>query len=183
LAIRPAGWTPGKPVLAFPFSAAELLRFVEESMLPALLHWCEQDENDTAAFSCLESNPRARALAMFLAGGPDPTPEAHPAEASAPAEVVAAAVKAQASTEPAQAEPPTDRPVPKRVAVAELQPVWPSVLADINDASRNGLRAFAGAATGRGWHVERMRQWAAANWKLREPASVMSPHGWFHRQR
>lgn len=84
--------------------------------------------------------------------------------------------------EPADQAKPAET-VTRRVAVDKLLPVWPSIEADLNDASRNGLRADAGAPQGRGWHLERMRQWAARKGKLREPASILSLTRRVHRLR
>jgi len=76
LAVMPTGWTPGVPVLAFPFDAPGLLRFIEHATLPALLRWCDPDPNDPTALAGLEGHPKAHHLAMLLAGGIGRGPDA-----------------------------------------------------------------------------------------------------------
>ena len=64
-------------VLPFPFTARQLLQFAKYAMLPALCEWMEREAwhpplLEDPALRALECWPRARALALFLAGGPDP---------------------------------------------------------------------------------------------------------------
>ena len=72
LAVMPAGWRPGLPVLAFPCSASEIQRFADAATIPALLRWCEQDSGEVAAFEELSMHPAAYELAVLLAGGSGP---------------------------------------------------------------------------------------------------------------
>lgn len=64
-------------VLPFPYTAQQLLRFAEWSLLPELCNWMERDLwrpplRVSSELAALEDRPRAWALAQFLAGGPDP---------------------------------------------------------------------------------------------------------------
>ena len=74
LTVMPEGWRPGLPVLAFPCSASEIRRFIDATMIPALMRWREQDKDDATSFEGLSMHPVARDLAVFLADGPHPHP-------------------------------------------------------------------------------------------------------------
>lgn len=64
----------------------------------------------------------------------------------------------------------------KRCAlIAELERDWPSIVRNLSEASRNGLKAKAYSDTSKGWDVEKARSWAEANGKLKKnPAAA----GW-----
>ncbi len=79
-----------------------------------------------------------------------------------------------APQEPPQAAPAeASADIAKRTAlVARLQHEWPTIEADLNEASRNGLRDAARAGTHGFWRVDKAREWAQQRGKLRQKADV-----------
>lgn len=63
-----------------------------------------------------------------------------------------------------------------KALIAELEHEWPSIRADISEASRNGLSDVAHA--GKGWDVEHARTWADSRGKLSKPAQVHHLNEW-----
>lgn len=95
-----------------------------------------------------------------------------------------------AQQEPTQAAPTPDASadIAKRAAlVARLEHEWPTIEADLNEASRNGLREAAHAGKLGFWRVDKAREWAQQRGKLRQQADVRplnSPwHGAVHKHR
>ncbi|MDD2713446.1 MAG: hypothetical protein PHU77_11075 [Simplicispira sp.] len=79
---------------------------------------------------------------------------------------------------PTPVEPPlnatgagTQGVVMKRKAlVAALEHEWPTIEADLREASRNGLKDAAATGVHGDWHVEKTRAWALQKGKLKQAA-------------
>ncbi len=110
-----------------------------------------------------------------------PAPEASPAPAAPPVPLVMnvnvvnitqppapAPEQAPAAPEPATAPPPETTPAPMKTKalIADFEREWPSVAADIREASRNGLKDSAHAGRHGYWHPEKAREWAVSNGKM-----------------
>jgi len=84
---------------------------------------------------------------------------------------------AQQEPAPAAPTPEASADIAKRAAMAEdLRQEWPSIEADLNDASRNGLREAAYTGTHGFWFADKAREWARQRGKLRrsEPPQAIN---------
>lgn len=118
-------------------------------------------EVDTQSKMLADLESKRSALLRFFDGSPDAAiaqagqqqPEQSPAPASAE------------QVEPAHVAPAeASRILKKRVLVQKLQYKWPTIEADLSEASRNGLSAAA--HRGRGWCEMSAEKWADENGKL-----------------
>lgn len=66
----------------------------------------------------------------------------------------------------------------KRVLIDELLHVWPSIQADMQDATRNGLNDAAKIDKHGCWHLEGARDWARMHGKLRNGHGTTSSPVW-----
>ena len=72
-------------------------------------------------------------------------------------------------TAPAPVEPPST--VMKRKAlIAHLEHEWPTIEADLSEATRNGLKDAAATGKHGKWYVEKARAWAQQEGKLKQAA-------------
>ena len=71
--------------------------------------------------------------------------------------------------EPAPAEP-TPTIMKKKALIAQLEHEWPSIEADLKDATRNGLKDAAATGVHGEWFVEPARAWAQRKGKLKQAA-------------
>ncbi|HMN20194.1 MAG TPA: hypothetical protein PKA16_02255 [Ottowia sp.] len=152
------------PLLPFPFTCVELLEFEDatgnelRSRLPA-------DDGEALKRAGhlrqpqdprREVKPNAADIVRLLIG------DLRPEDMEPDGDEDAQAAQAEASAGTA-----------KRAAlVARLEHEWPTIEADLNEASRNGLGKAARAGTRGFWRVEKAREWAQQRGKLRQQASV-----------
>ena len=71
--------------------------------------------------------------------------------------------------EPAPAEP-TPTIMKKKALIAQLEHEWPSIEADLKEATRNGLKDAAAAGVHGEWRIEPARAWAQRKGKLKQAA-------------
>lgn len=64
----------------------------------------------------------------------------------------------------------------KKALIGEVLYEWPTVEADIREASRNGLKKEAHAGKHAEWDVDLARQWAKKNGKLKTAHAESHPH-------
>ena len=77
-----------------------------------------------------------------------------------------------------QATPAPERRILKRAALIEQhERDWPTIRADLNEASRNGLRAAASLGGGM-WSVDAARAWAEPRRKIRQASHAPEPATW-----
>jgi hypothetical protein len=91
----------------------------------------------------------------------------------------AAGVRA-AQGQPQQPAPAENRRILKAMAlIAELEHEWPSIRADIREASRRGNEDLKAANVKHGhWDVEIARKWADSRGKLSKPAQIHHLNEW-----
>ena len=58
----------------------------------------------------------------------------------------------------------------KKALIAQLEHEWPSIEADLKDATRNGLKDAAATGVHGEWFVEPARAWAQRKGKLKQAA-------------
>jgi hypothetical protein len=81
----------------------------------------------------------------------------------------------QAIKPPRQGAQPIQLGIMKRSAlVAAFKHEWPSIEADLSDASRNGLKGAAHTEMNRDWNADNARAWAKSKGKLKLESG---PHG------
>lgn len=62
----------------------------------------------------------------------------------------------------------------KKALIAALEHEWPSIEADISEATRNGLKAVGHAGEHGDWDKDKARAWAVSKGKIKQTASVHS---------
>lgn len=66
----------------------------------------------------------------------------------------------------------------KSALIAELSHVWPTIQADMQEATRNGLRDAAKVERHGHWHLEGAHDWARMKGKLKRESSAVLPGFW-----
>lgn len=83
---------------------------------------------------------------------------------------------------PLNEAPTPDEPAPtimkKKALIAHLKHEWPSIEADLKDATRNGLKGAADAGVHGDWRVEPARAWAQRKGKLKQAAPAHLLDAW-----
>lgn len=79
------------------------------------------------------------------------------------------AAQSPATPAPSPAEP-TPTILKKKALIAHLEHEWPSIEADLKDATRNGLKDAAATGVHGEWFVEPARAWAQRKGKLKQAA-------------
>ena len=62
----------------------------------------------------------------------------------------------------------------KSALIAEFEYEWPSIVEDISEATRNGLKAAAHTGKHGRWDTDKARAWAVSNGKIKQSAPVHS---------
>lgn len=66
-----------------------------------------------------------------------------------------------------------DAPMKKAALIAALEHEWPSINADLSEATRNGLRDAAHAGKHGEWHEPKARAWAVSKGKIKQAAPAL----------
>lgn len=140
------------PILPFPFTAAQLLELDERTGGTFSEHIYCGNETDERISEIARLNPKAAELARALIYG-----ELPPQEAATPAPVVADS----ASNAPSM-------PMKKIALTAELLFEWPTIEADMREASRNGLKDAAHTGKHGEWDKDKARAWALSKGKIKQ---------------
>lgn len=156
----------GAPLLPFPFTAAQLVELDERTDRVFSERIRCGDETRALIAEIAQLYPKSAELARAVVYG-----ELPPEQATTPAPAAGAASNAPEplQTAPAPVEPPST--VMKRKAlIAHLEHEWPTIEADLSEATRNGLKDAAATGKHGKWYVEKARAWAQQEGKLKQAA-------------
>lgn len=156
----------GGAILPFPFTATQLLELDERAGRVFSERICCDGEGENGAnetdeliAEIAQRSPRAAELARAVVYGEIP-PE-HGATSAPVADIASKAPGTQSL------------PMKKDALIAAFQHGWPSIAADINEASRNGLKAAAHAGKHGYWHAPKASEWAVSKGKIRQAAPTL----------
>lgn len=156
----------GAPMLPFPFTAAQLMELNKRTGGVFSGRMSCGSEADELIVEIAQISPKSAELARALLFS-----ELPPEKGATPTPAAGAASNAPAplQTSPTPVEPPLT--VMKRNAlIAALEYEWPSIKADLSEATRNELKGAAGTGKHGEWYVEPARAWAQRKGKLKQAA-------------